>query len=120
MAENIQSKRRRPPGEVIQIFEDGRIVINLGSDSGVNEDTRLVVVRTYDEMTDPATGDSLGRIMNPKVDLDIHSVDEKFCVTYARRNLSDTIARMNPFSKSDRSVEARIGDEVVFADDWDV
>ena len=86
----------------------------------MNEDTRLVIVRTYDELTDPATGDSLGRIMNPKVELYVHSVDEKFCVTYARRNLSEVIARINLFSKNDRSAEARTGDEVVFADDWDV
>ena len=110
---------RREPGKVVQVFSDGRVVVDLGRSAGVNDGTRLVLVRDYDEMTD-ADGASLGRILNPKADLSVISVDEKFCVTYAVRGIADTLRAALPFLSVDRTREPRVGDEVVFADDWDL
>ena len=110
---------RREPGRVVQVFSDGRVVVDLGRSAGVNDLTRLILVRDYDEMTD-ADGDSLGRILNPKADLSVVSVDERFCVTYAVRSFADTLRTALPFLSADRAKEPRVGDEVVFADDWDL
>ena len=110
---------RREPGKVVQVFSDGRVVVGLGRRAGVNDFTRLILVRDYDEMTDEG-GASLGRILNPKADLSVISVDEKFCVTYAVRSFADMLRAALPFLSVDRSKEPRVGDEVVFADDWDL
>ena len=108
---------RHDPGSIIEVFADGRIAVDLGRNSGVSESTRLVVVESYDDMTD-AGGESLGRIMNPKVYLSVYSVDERFCVTYPVRSFVNTLRAALPFLSVDRSLEPKVGDEVVFADDW--
>ena len=120
MSDENKGADRREPGRVVEVFADGRVAVNMGRSSGVSDETRLIVVRDYDEMTDPDGGVSLGRILNPKVELSVYSVDELFCVTYALRSFGDTLRAALPFLSVDRKKEPRAGDEVVFADDWDL
>ena len=117
MSSSVSARERHEPGAVIEVFSDGRIAVDLGKEHGVEESTRLVIVESYDNMSD-AEGESLGRIMNPKLYLSVYSVDEKFCVTYPVRNLSYTLRSALPFLSVDRRLEPKVGDEVVFADDW--
>jgi len=49
-------------GQVARILDDESIVVNRGSADGVREGMRFVVFAEHDEVTDPATGRSLGRI----------------------------------------------------------
>ena len=58
--------------------------------------------------------------MNPKKELSVISVDELFCVTYPHTSFGDTLRGAIPFLSVDRSMNPRVNDEVVFADDWDV
>ena len=111
---------RREPGRVVEMFDDGRVIVNMGKDVGVNERTRLVVVRDYDELRDPEGGESLGRIMNPKVELSVYSVRDKYCVTYVMTSFADTLRGALPFLTPDRDKEPQVGDEVVLASDWGV
>ncbi len=120
MTTEITERKRRDPGLIVEIFADGRIAVNLGKRAGVTEVTRLFVVRDYDEMRDPQSDKPLGRIMNPKVELSVDTVDDHFCVTYPIVSFGDTIRRALPFMSVDRGKEPRVADEVVFADDWDL
>ena len=111
---------RHEPGRVVELFDDGRVIVNMGKNSGVTERTRLVVVRDYDELKEPDGGESLGRIMNAKVELSVDSVQERFCVTYAVFTFADTLRGALPFLTPDRDKEPEVGDEVVFASEWGV
>ncbi len=51
---------RRIEGKVAKIVDETTIVINRGSDSGVVEGMRFVIVAQGDEVPDPDTGRSLG------------------------------------------------------------
>lgn len=117
---STDSEGRKGPGHIVEMFGDGRVIVNMGRNAKVSESSRLVVVRDYDELEDPDSGESLGRIMNPKVDLAVHSVDERFCVTYPVVSFADTLRGALPFLKQDRSRVPQVGDEVVFSDDWGV
>lgn len=49
-------------GKVIEIINNYKIVINKGSADGVTMQNRFLVYRIGDEMFDPDTKDSLGRL----------------------------------------------------------
>ena len=111
---------RREPGHVTEVFDDGRVIVSLGKDAGVAEGTRLAVVRNYDQVVEPTTEEVLGRLMNLKVELSVYSVDALFSVTYMARPFSDTLRAAIPFLSPDQTRQPAVGDEVVFAEDWDV
>ena len=48
-------------GKVAKVIDEYTIVINRGSNDGVKEGMRFVVVAEGDEVNDPETGDSLGK-----------------------------------------------------------
>lgn len=115
-----RERERREPGRVTEVFDDGRVIVSMGRDAGVIEGTRLAVVRDYDEVIEPTTGEVLGRIMNLKVELSVYSADALFSVTYMARPFVDTLRAALPFLSADRTRQPAVGDEVVFAEDWDV
>ena len=49
-------------GQVARILSDESIVINRGSEHGVKPGDRFVVFASGDEVTDPETGSSLGKL----------------------------------------------------------
>lgn len=117
MSSSVEQNRREP-GHVVELFDDGRVIVSMGKNMKVSRSTKLMVVRDYDDLSDPDSGDSLGRIMNPKVELAVYSVDERFSVTYAVPRFIDTLRSALPFLSVDRSRVPEVGDEVVFAEDW--
>ena len=49
-------------GKVVDVIDDTRIVINKGAADGVTESQRFLIYRLGEEMTDPDTNESLGRL----------------------------------------------------------
>ncbi len=49
-------------GKVVDVIDETHIVINKGADDGVTESQRFLVYRFGEEMTDPDTNESLGRL----------------------------------------------------------
>lgn len=50
------------PASVIRVMSDDRLVFNRGSEDGIQEGQRFLVYALGDELFDPGTGDSLGRL----------------------------------------------------------
>lgn len=51
-----------PVGKVAKVNDDGGLVVNLGSTSGVSVGDRFLVYRLGEEILDPDTGESLGAL----------------------------------------------------------
>lgn len=49
-------------GKVIKVLDPTRVVINLGEEDGVEAGQRFVIYEEGDEVIDPDTGQSLGRL----------------------------------------------------------
>ncbi|MBO5067154.1 MAG: hypothetical protein J6C62_01960 [Clostridia bacterium] len=49
-------------GKVIQVNDDYKIVINKGSVDGVTQDNRFLIYRLGEELFDPDTKESLGKL----------------------------------------------------------
>src|SRR5215217_3110549 len=63
-----QSQERTYPALVSSVFtNERRIVINRGTEDGVHDDQRFLVYElSTEEIKDPETGESLGRLEIPK------------------------------------------------------
>ncbi len=70
-------------GRVARILNDRSIVINRGSAQGVREGMRFVVFAELDEVPDPETGDSLGKLELVKARVVASHVQEKMTVCTA-------------------------------------
>ena len=67
-------------GKVVLIVDDRTIVINRGYRDGVRHGMRFAVVAPLDEVTDPDTGESLGRWEGVKARLVAVHVQERLAV----------------------------------------
>jgi hypothetical protein len=70
-------------GRVARIVGDDSIVINRGSSHGVKEGERFVVFAEGDEVTDPDTGEALGRLEIVKARVVAAHVQEKMTTCVA-------------------------------------
>jgi hypothetical protein len=52
----------KPEGKVVSLMDEYTLIANIGEDDGVEEEDRYVVYTLSDEIEDPDTGESLGRI----------------------------------------------------------
>lgn len=67
-------------GKVIRIFDESALLINMGRADGLKVGERIFVIETGDEITDPDTGESLGRLEMVKAELVAGDVQERVSV----------------------------------------
>jgi hypothetical protein len=60
MMENIMDKKKI--GKVVKVLNQFEVVVNFGSSDGVIENQRFIVFQEGDEIKDPDTGESLGKL----------------------------------------------------------
>jgi hypothetical protein len=78
-----EEKQRRIEGRVARILTDEGIVISRGSDHGVREGKRFVVFAEMDEVEDPETGASLGKLELVKARIVASHVQERMTICTA-------------------------------------
>lgn len=67
-------------GKVVRIFDETALLVNLGSNEGLKRGDLLAVVERGDEVTDPATGESLGALEFVKAELVASDVQERMSI----------------------------------------
>ena len=67
-------------GKVAKIVDPYTIVINKGSEDGVEEDVRFVIYELGDEIIDPVTRGSLGNFEYVKAKVKVTYTDEKYSI----------------------------------------
>jgi hypothetical protein len=65
-------------GKVAAIKSDYAIIINKGYEDGVEEDMKFVIYEEGDEITDPDTEESLGRLEYYKAKVKVINPSEKY------------------------------------------
>lgn len=63
---NNNTDKPRFPAQVVSVYNDYRIVINRGSEHGIEVGQRFLLYELGDEVVDPSTNESLGRLEIPK------------------------------------------------------
>jgi hypothetical protein len=84
-------------GKVAKIVDPYTIVINKGSEDGVEEDMRFVIYEQGDEIIDPETRGSLGKFEYVKAKVKVTYIHEKYSVaetyeTYSQPPIMATAA----------------------------
>lgn len=76
-------------GKIAKITSDREVIINRGSEHGVEAGTYFSVKDKPLEVTDPDTGEVLGEVSPVKVVVRVEEVSEKFCIarTFRRRKV---------------------------------
>lgn len=64
-------------GKVARILGDEEVVLNVGSEDGVEEDMEFVIFSESDHIIDPDTGEDLGAIEIVKGRVEVYHVMEK-------------------------------------------
>ena len=78
-------------GKVARILNSREIVINIGSDNGVVVGMRFKVMDTSGgDIKDPDTGELLGSVERPKVNVEVSSVQQRLSVatTYEKETVN--------------------------------
>ena len=81
-------------GKVAGIIDEYTVVINRGYEHGVEEDMRFVIYEPGDEITDPDTGDSLGKFEYVKAKVKVVNVQEKFSTAKTYETYTMTMPAM--------------------------
>ncbi len=66
--------------KVVKILTDTTVVLGVGTVHGVKQGTEFVIYHEGDEILDPETAESLGRLEFPKGHVVADTPQEKFCV----------------------------------------
>ncbi len=67
-------------GKIAMILDERRAAVNLAADSGVAVGDVFIVYNEGAEVTDPDSGESLGRIEVVKAQVTVSHVQEKLCI----------------------------------------
>ncbi len=93
-------------GAVARILNSRELVINRGSDHGVEPRMYFeVLAREGEDIRDPETGDVLGSVERPKVVLRIVSVEPKLAVARTFRSRRRNVGGLSPSSTLGRLFE---------------
>ncbi len=98
-------------GVVAQILSDEKIVVNRGSSHGVKPGDRFVVFAEGDEVADPETGASLGRLEVVKARVVAAHVQEKMSTCVAEPE--EFVGPKSPLSSSDDPTQHTLSAEMV-------
>lgn len=67
-------------GKVVKIVDEYSVVVDIGSKHGVGEDMEFVIFEEGETVTDPDTGEELGRMEHPKAKVKPHHIMEELTV----------------------------------------
>lgn len=91
MTENSEIKENVLQANVAKIIDDYKVVINRGSNHGVNEGDRYLVYEISEEIIDPISGEPLGRLELAKGTGKVIHVQEKISIIESDRKRSPPI-----------------------------
>ncbi len=106
---------------VAQILEVDKIVINIGSDDNVIHNDRFLVYDEGVEIIDPTSGDSLGKLENPKGFFKVLHIQQKMSTLISELNRPKRSTLMFPSflevdTERDLLSSIKVGDKVKFID----
>ncbi len=95
-------------GRVAKILNEFQLVLNVGEKQGVKKGMMFVVYEEGEEIKDPKTGESLGKLEIVKGEIEISHVQETLCLAQSKELaqtgkptiLSAKLAEVKPYSKS--------------------
>lgn len=67
-------------GKIAQIIDESKFVINLGSKAGVEIGQQFIIYQEGDEIFDPETKESLGKLELPKGTIIVEHVQEQLSI----------------------------------------
>ncbi len=70
-------------GRIVRILDDHTVVLNVGSEAGVEGRMRYAIYTPYDTVTDPETGEDLGSYRRRKGAVVVQEIAPRFCVAAA-------------------------------------
>jgi len=85
-------------GKVAEIKNQYQIVINRGTEHGVEEGMRFLIYELGRELEDPDTGTSLGPIEYAKAKVKVSYVREKYAIAETYEIDNNRIIKLYPFS----------------------
>lgn len=115
--------------KIAAVVDEHRIAVNAGEAAGVQQGDTVILFRVVN-VTDPDSGESLGSVSVPKLNLAVESVQERFCVavvtdTYVTGQQGEGLAailrpryrkQVSERSVTDRhTVRIKIGEEAVIS-----
>lgn len=92
MAKNINDLR------VAMVMNDHQVVLNAGSDDGVNIGYSYVVYEDGPQVTDPVTGDDLGNLQIVKGRVWVHNLSSAHCIAGDNPDAKVSIANSRSFA----------------------
>jgi len=103
-------------GTVADVLNQYEVVVNVGSEHGVQSDMEFIVYSIGDEITDPDTGESLGNVERVKARVYPDHIQENITVmrTAETTNSGTGISSFEMFQqkKVPESIAERTGDEM--------
>jgi hypothetical protein len=90
---------------VIKVIDDYTVVINRGSQDGITWNDRFVIYQEDEEMIDPITGDSLGKLQLTKGTAKVQSIQEKMSVIVSDKYRTISRTMKPPFAFNMNPVE---------------
>lgn len=76
--------------KVAQVVSSTQLAFNVGTNKGVSTGDTVTLYRIV-EVTDPDSGDILGSVRVPRLNLRVSLVDKKFCIADVTDQVSDNI-----------------------------
>ena len=85
-------ERRAIEGKVARLLNSRELIINRGSEDGVEDGMRFEIIDEFDEIRDPDTKEILGGIKRVKVRVKVSDVQERLAIarTYETYKTPDT------------------------------
>lgn len=90
MTNSSETKQPKPtfPGQVVKVIDPNRLAINRGSRHGVKVGQHFVFYdQCSEELTDPETGESLGRLELVKASGKVEHVQERMSLIRAEKGI---------------------------------
>ncbi len=93
-------------GKVARILSDEEVVLNVGSEDGVEEDMEFVIFSESDHIWDLETGEDLGAIEIVKGRVKVYHVQDRMS---RARTLTYQVRRPSPYEQLARSATLALG-----------
>ena len=72
-------------GKIAHIFDETKFILNIGLNDGVRLHQKFVIIEEGDEIIDPDTQESLGKVEIPKGQVVVEHVQEKMAIAVTER-----------------------------------
>ena len=95
-------------GKVARILNEFQLVLNVGLQQGVKPGMTFIIFEQADEIKDPETGESLGRLEIVKAEVTVAHAQDTLCLVQAKPKEKETVptvlsaklAEVKPSAKS--------------------